>query len=307
MTNKQKGVLLAVVGASLWGTSGTAAEFLFKTTGVDTFWLIGVRAWIAGIILTSFIYWKNGPQAFAILKNKRDFLSGILYATVGITGSQFTYFMTVKNSNAPTGTILVFLAPVLIIAFVAIKSRQITRRIDLISVLVALIGTVMMVRGGNFTHLAITPKALGWSFLAAATQAANVLMPGKLFKKYGTLTIISLSSLWGGILFLPSFFIAPAIRPTILNWAIIVYIAVVGTVFAYTLYLSSVLYISAGLASILEAFEPLMATILSVGLLGSDFGQMKIFGGILIILATALQVIPVQRTKKLLHKVADQN
>lgn len=27
MTNKQKGVLLAVVGASLWGTSGTAAEF----------------------------------------------------------------------------------------------------------------------------------------------------------------------------------------------------------------------------------------------------------------------------------------
>ncbi|CCI87375.1 DMT family transporter [Lactobacillus gigeriorum] len=302
MTKKQRGVLLAVTGASLWGTSGTAAEFLFKTTGVDTFWLIGVRAWIAGIILTIFIYWRDGKKAFAIFKNKHDLLKGIIYATVGIMGSQFTYFMTVKHSNAPTGTILVFLAPVLIIAFVALKTRQIPRRIDLISVIVALFGTIIMVTGGNFTHLAITPKALFWGFLAATTQAISVVMPGDLFKKYGTLTIVSLSSIWGGIIFSPSFFMMPAIKATPLNWLTIVYIAVVGTVFAYTLYLSSVLYISAGLASILEAFEPLMATILSVGLLGSDFGQMKILGGILIIMATSLQVIPFQRSRKLLQR-----
>lgn len=307
MTNKQRGILLAIIGASLWGTSGTAAEFLFKTTNVDTFWLIGVRAWIAGIVLTIFIYWRDGAKAFAILKNKRDLLKGILYATIGIMGSQFTYFMTVKNANAPTGTVLVFLAPALIVAFVAIKSRQFPRRIDLISVFVALIGTIIMVTGGNFTHLAITPKALFWGLLAAATQAASILMPGELFQRYGTLTIVSLSSLWGGILFTPSFFLMPAIKPTILNWVTIVYIAMVGTVFAYTLYLSSVLYISAGLASILEAFEPLTATILSVGLLGSDFGQMKILGGVLIIMATALQVIPFQRSQKLLHRAINKD
>lgn len=68
---------------------------------------------------------------------------------------------------------------------------------------------------------------------------------------------------------------------------------------AYTLYLSSVVYISAGLASMLEAFEPLVATILSVGLLGSDFGIMKMVGGSLIIFATFLQVIPSPRPGKL--------
>jgi drug/metabolite transporter (DMT)-like permease len=49
----------------------------------------------------------------------------------------------------------------------------------------------------------------------------------------------------------------------------------------------------------LEAFEPLVATILSVTLLGSDFGIMKMAGGVLIILATCLQVVPSPRRGKL--------
>ena len=138
-----------------------------------------------------------------------------------------------------------------------------------------------------------------WGFFSALTQAIAVVMPAKLFKKYSTMTILAWGLLLSGILFTPFIIFMPAQHVTFKEWTLVIYIVIAGTILAYTLYLSSVVYISAGLASMLEAFEPLVATILSVGLLGSDFGIMKMVGGSLIIFATFLQVIPSPRPGKL--------
>ena len=128
-------------------------------------------------------------------------------------------------------------------------------------------------------------------------------MPAKLFKKYGTITILAWGMLLGGIILSPALAVMPATGVTVKEWSLVIYIVIAGTVFAYSLYLSSVMYISAGLVSMLEAFEPLVATILSVTLLGSDFGIMKMAGGVLIILATCLQVVPSPRRGKLQRKL----
>lgn len=300
MINKQKrGILLAVIGSALWGTSGTAAELLYKNPNINTFWLIGVRLWLAGLALVVIAYLKNGKEVFNIFHNKRDLLYGMFYAVLGIVLPQFTYFYTVQLSNAPTGTVLVFLAPVLIIFYMSLKTKQLPRRIDMISVIIAIVGTIILVTGGNFGHLAVTPQTLVWGFMAAVTQACSIVMPGKLFKKYGSLEVIGLSMIFGAIIFTPFILLIPAHHVTVNEWATVFYIVIAGTILAYTLYLSSVMYISAGLCSMLEAFEPLTATVLSVSLLGSDFGLMKMIGGSLIIIATCMQVIPTPRGKKL--------
>ena len=297
--NKRKGIILAIVGAALWGTSGTAAEMLYQNPNINTFWLVGVRSWLAGLSLLAISFLTKGKKTLTIFQDKHDLLSGILYAIFGILGVQFTYFYTVKSSNAPTATVLVFLAPVLVIAYMALKSRQLPRRIDLISIAVAIIGTAILVTNGNFGQLAVSPRTLIWGFFSALTQAIAVVMPAKLFKKYSTMTILAWGLLLSGILFTPFIIFMPAQHVTFKEWTLVIYIVIAGTILAYTLYLSSVVYISAGLASMLEAFEPLVATILSVGLLGSDFGIMKMVGGSLIIFATFLQVIPSPRPGKL--------
>lgn len=56
------------------------------------------------------------------------------------------------------------------------------------------------------------------------------------------------------------------------------------------MYLSSVQYIEPSTVGMLGAFEPLIATILSVSLLHADFGPMDMFGGFLIIVATFMQL-----------------
>ena len=143
---------------------------LYQSPNINTFWLVDVRSWLAGASLLLISLVHKGKGTFAIFKNPRDLLYAALFSMLGITGAQFTYFYTVAASNAPTATVLVFLAPVLIICFMAAKTRQMPRRIDLIAVLLAVVGTVVLVTNGNFSHLAVTPKTLVWGFFSALSH-----------------------------------------------------------------------------------------------------------------------------------------
>ncbi|MCD5545429.1 EamA family transporter [Lactobacillus delbrueckii subsp. lactis] len=242
MKDKHLGILLAITGAALWGTSETAAEMLYQSPNINTFWLVDVRSWLAGASLLLISLVHNGKGTFAIFKNPRDLLYAAPFSMLGITGAQFTYFYTVAASSAPTATVLVFLAPVLIICFMAAKTQQMPRRIDLIAVLLAVVGTVVLVTNGNFSHLAVTPKTLVWGFFSALTQALAIAMPAKLFKKYGTITILAWGMLLGGIILSPALAVMPATGVTVNEWSLVIYIVIAGTVFAYSLYLSSVMY-----------------------------------------------------------------
>ena len=44
-----KGIALVIFGATLWGISGTVAEFLFQKNSFTTEWLVVVRLLLSGI------------------------------------------------------------------------------------------------------------------------------------------------------------------------------------------------------------------------------------------------------------------
>ncbi|MDR4288253.1 permease, partial [Bacillus thuringiensis] len=64
------------------------------------------------------------------------------------------------------------------------------RRIDLISIFVAVGGTFILATGGRFDQLALSPMACLWGLIAAISEAINTVMPGSLFKKYGTIPVV---------------------------------------------------------------------------------------------------------------------
>ena len=147
---------------------------------------------------------------------------------------------------------------------------------------------------GNLNHLALSPQACFWALLAALANAISTMAPGRLFARYGTLNVTAWSMLICGICFIPLYFIMPmpALRP--LDVALIGWIVIGGTLLAYTLYLASVQYIDPSTTGMLGAFEPLVATILAVALLHTQFGPVNILASCLIILATFLQMMPLQ-------------
>lgn len=147
---------------------------------------------------------------------------------------------------------------------------------------------------GNLNHLALSPQACFWALLAALANAISTMAPGRLFARYGTLNVTAWSMLICGICFIPLYFIMPmpALRP--LDVALIGWIIIGGTLLAYTLYLASVQYIDPSTTGMLGAFEPLVATILAVALLHTQFGPVNILASCLIVLATFLQMMPLQ-------------
>lgn len=292
MNQRYRGITLAVVGACFWGASGTAVEFLFSNTNVDTSWLVGLRLIFSGILLMLYACYKYWDKVKAMFHDKKAVIMLILFAFLGMGSSQLSYFVAVKYSNAPTATVIQFLAPFFIIIYSSLRSKMLPRRIDLISIFVAVGGTFILATGGRFDQLALSPMACLWGLIAAISEAINTVMPGSLFKKYGTIPVVGAAMLMAGIAFLPIYFTQPMPKLTPVDISVIVYIIIGGTLLAYTMYLSSVQYIDPSTVGMLGAFEPLIATILSVTLLHADFGPMDMFGGFLIIVATFMQLVP---------------
>ncbi len=48
---RRTGLLLVIIGATLWGLGGTVSQKLFQQYSVDVNWLVAVRLLIAGFLL----------------------------------------------------------------------------------------------------------------------------------------------------------------------------------------------------------------------------------------------------------------
>lgn len=219
---------LAVVGAYFWGASGTAVEFLFSSTNVNTAWLVGLRLLFSGALLMIYACWKYLDQVKAMLHDKKVIIMLIIFTFLGMGSSQLSYFVAVKYSNAPTATVIQFLAPVFIIIYSSLRSKMWPRRIDAISIVVAVVGTFILATGGRFDQLALSQLACFWGLIAAFSEAINTVLPGKLFKKYGPIPVIGAAMLVAGIAFLPIYFTQPMPKLAPVDVWVIVYIIIGG-------------------------------------------------------------------------------
>lgn len=300
MNKQTKGILLAAGGASLWGGSGAAAQYLFSNTNISTTWLVAVRLLVAGVVMTIYSIVKAPRQVHEIIQIRRNLGNLLAFALLGMMNSQLTYFLAVKYSNAPTATVIQYLQPVLIILWLAISQRQWPRRIDCISIVIALIGTFYLVTGGHLNTLTLTPVALFWGLWCAGAAALYTLLPRPLLKQYDSLTVCGLAMLISGICLLPWLISIPVPHLTSGDWWLVAYIIIGGTMLSYTMFLQSIRYISPSVTGILSAFEPLIATLLAVTLLGTRLTVAAVIGSLLILFTTFLQAIPTQKILQLL-------
>lgn len=296
MTNKQKGILCAILGPVLWGVSGNVAEYLFDQPGIRPDWLVAVRMLGAGTLLMAISLATKRPQLVALTHDRSAWVHCMLFGLCGVFVSQFTYFSAVAASNAPTTTVLQALGPVLIILYLALRNRQWPPRLDVLCVVIAFAGIILLVTHGHLGSLALTPQGLFWGIGAGVGAALYTLMPGQLLTHYSTDLVLAWAMLAAGIANVPVLFLQPWPTLTALDIAGIAYVTIGGTLLAYLLYVSSLRYLRPTTVGMLGVFEPLTAAVVSVVFFHLRFGGAEILGGVLILSVTFLQTLPV-RTK----------
>ena len=299
------GIAMAAGGSLMWGLSGPASEYLFDR-GVGVTWLIASKMLIAGVVLGFYCLIKD-PHAFvAPWRSGKAIIHMLLFVVFGMVAMQYVYFKAVSVSNAATATVLQYLSPVIILIWVAVSARMLPRRGDIITIIMAMVGTVLVVTKGQITTLAITPSALFWGLATAVAAASYTIVPQWLLANYSGVAISAWSMLIGGLgmnLYQPSWTHMPHMDlPMILCY---LFVVIFGTVFAYVLYLVSLVYISPTAAGLLDAFEPLGAVVCGVLFLHLRLSCWEVVGIAIILVTVALMTLLEPRTPEPDETVGD--
>jgi DMT superfamily drug/metabolite transporter len=278
------GIINTFVGGTLWGINGVMGSYLFLNKAVTTNWLVPYRLLIAGLILLSYLYYKNGKKVFDILKNGKDLLSIIIFGIFGMMGTQYTYFTAIEYSNAAIATVLTYFGPTLVLVYVCMREARRPLKYEIFSIILSMFGVFLLATHGNFSGLQISFKALFWGMLSAMTLVVYTIQPEKILKKYGTTAVVAWGMFIGGIISI--FMFKPWKVDVIFDFTTFTFFIIIifsGTIAAFVLYLTGVTIIGPTKASIIACVEPVSATIFAIIFMGVTFGFLDIIGFICVI------------------------
>ncbi|EMB89421.1 putative integral membrane protein, permease [Streptococcus mutans NMT4863] len=288
MKKSFKGTILVVLAAIAWGISGVSGQFLMKQ-GISVYLLTSLRLLISGLLLIGVVIWQQPQQVKAILEDKKV-LAGIFgFSICGLLLNQFSYLQAIHYTNAGTATVLQYMAPVLVLTVICFRDRSLPTMGELTAILLAILGTFIIATHGQLGNLALTPAGLFWGLFSAVTYTLYMLLSIKLIHKWGSLLVIGLGMVMGGLVFglvSRSWQYNPQFQAN--NLLAYVGLIIVGSVFAYTSFLKGVSLIGAIKGSLLASIEPVAAVFFSVAIMKEIFYPIDFLGMLLTILAVLI-------------------
>ncbi|MDN7241883.1 DMT family transporter [Planococcus sp. N028] len=278
--NRFKGIAMVLSGAMLWGATGPLIEWTLGYFNLSVPFLLTLRMTIAGVLLLLFLKLKK-VQLTSIFRQGIWVRQLLVFAIFGMLGCQYAFVAAIEVSNAVVATLLQFLAPVYIILVVSLGQRKWPPFYQVVGMGGTLAGLFLLLTNGQLDKLTISGIALVWGLLLGLAFAFYTLYPARLMQEWGVLLVVAWSMLIGGVfigLVNPIFLSTE--WPKIMNWPAVISILgiiVIGTL-AFVLFLSSLRFITAVETSILSAFEPLTAMILSVLWFNELLAPIQLFG-----------------------------
>jgi len=272
----RRGYLLVFLAASMWGTLGIFATYIYRY-GVDSFTMVFWRVLFALIILGTYIslFLRENP----FTREKLWFYA--VYGLVGVFAFYTLYFYTVKISSVGFAVLLVYTAP----AFSVILGRLIFKEpitTEKAAALAMVLAGVVLVAGNvdfNVSRLALlTGIATGFTYALYGVLA-----------KFGVRNerperVLFMTLLFGLL------FLAPFSKFSVPRGAIpyLLGLAFFPTFLGYTLYNHALRDVEVSRASIVATVEPVVAIVLAYVLFGEALTPLQLLGGALIIGASIL-------------------
>ncbi|HFI0345106.1 TPA: DMT family transporter [Streptococcus suis] len=288
MTEKRWGTLITLIAGIAWGLSGVSGQYLIGR-GMSVQVITSMRLMVSGLVLLGLCAVTARRNLLSLLKNGRAVLAVCFFALFGLALNQLAYLQAIAYTNAATATVLQYLCPILVLAYTCLKDRQRPTGVEVISIVLAIVGTFFIATHGQLTELAITPLGLAWGLFSALTYALYIILPAQVIDQYGSLSVIGLGMLMGGLMV--TLGLQTWQEPLQLDSGSmfgLVGIVGVGTIFAYTVFLKGVTMVGPVNASLLASIEPVASIIFAVWLVNEVFTSMDLVGMVCILLAVLL-------------------
>ena len=278
------GIILTLLGATLWGVSGTSVQFVGNFRNMNLEWLLTMRLITAGLLTVLYGWIRQGNAIFNVFRNWRDTLGLIIFGVFGMALCQYTYFRSIVIAGAGIATVLQYLAPSMIIIYLLVRYGKRPSTGEIISVILALAGTICLMGNNGFSFESFRSDVLFWGLLSAVGVAVYSVSPVRLLATYGTIPIVGFGMLLSGLV-AAALFQQPHSYATWDVWTVVGCFNVVflGTIVSFNAYLEGVKRIGAVSGSILSSIEPISAAFFGWALLGNQFNWVGILGMAMII------------------------
>lgn len=278
------GIILTLLGATLWGVSGTSVQFVGNFRNMNLEWLLTMRLITAGLLTVLYGWIRQGNAVFNVFRNWRDTLGLVIFGVFGMALCQYTYFRSIVIAGAGIATVLQYLAPSMIIIYLLVRYGKRPSTGEIISVILALVGTICLMGNNGFSFESFRSDVLFWGLLSAVGVAVYSVSPVRLLATYGTIPIVGFGMLLSGLV-AAALFQQPHSYATWDVWTVVGCFNVVflGTIVSFNAYLEGVKRIGAVSGSILSSIEPISAAFFGWALLGNQFNWVGILGMAMII------------------------
>ncbi|HJF32667.1 MAG TPA: EamA family transporter [Sporosarcina psychrophila] len=273
--------LVVLLGAVLWGTTGTAQTFMPQT--IHPLAVGASRLAVGGFSLLFIL----------LIMRKIDFRNwpwkSTLYAAVSMAIFQYLFFSSVRLTGVAIGTVVTIgSAPVFsgIIEWLLLKRRP--TRVWIMATILAIIGCVLLFlnKGG----IVVNPVGISMSLGAGILFAFYTLVNKDVLDKVDPVPAVAVIFSMSAIMLLPFLFLFETEGlMTGRGISVVLYLGIATTSIAYILFSAGLKRIPSSSAVTLSLAEPLTAAILSVLVVGerlngtSWMGVAMLLGGILVL------------------------
>ncbi|WP_438314455.1 EamA family transporter [Sporosarcina sp. FA9] len=273
--------IFVLLGAILWGTTGTAQTFMPQT--VHPLAVGASRLAIGGFTLLLFL----------LIMRKINFRywpwKATLLSALAMAAFQYCFFTSIRLSGIAIGTVVTIgSAPAFsgIVEWLLLKRRP--TRVWIIATSLAVIGCVLLF--SNTGGIIVNPVGISLSLIAGMLFAFYTLFNKEVLEKVDAVPAVAVIFTVGAIILMPFLFLFETEGLfTGRGIATMVYLGIVTTSVAYILFSYGLKRIPSSSAVTLSLAEPLTAATLSVVIVGerlnstSWIGIVLLLGGILVL------------------------
>lgn len=273
-----------LTAATLWGTAGTFAKYLFNSR-IPAYDLAQIRLTLSFVILLLVLACFNRKL---LRVQPRDLRYLAVFGIAGLGMVQFTYLFTISLTNVATAVFLQYLAPALVLLFGLFTRTERLSFLKFLALLAAVIGGYLIVRG-TAAGFGLHPLGLASGLASAAAFAFYTIYGKHGLASHNSWTILAWGMAFGSaawFLYQPPWALVPRYSPE--TWLAFAIFASVATVLPFGLYFQGLTRLTAFRTGLTSTIEPVVAAVTAFSFLGERLALLQVLGCTLVLLGVIL-------------------
>ena len=281
MKKELKGYFLIIIATTFLGSMGIFGRLIYRYEP-DPVMVVTLRALIAAALLIGLVALFDSSK-LRIKKSDIPFFA--LYGFFAVTLTFILFFYAIKYTTIAIATILIYTFPSWVLFLSVFILNEKLNKNKILALLLTFLGCILVTQVYNQRFLDLNLKGIMYGLFCGFGAALYTVFGKKALLKHDPFTVVTYALGFGALFLL--FFRGPGalleVDYPFLAWVWIFALAIVPTIFGYSLYTRGLKYLEASRTGIVATWEIIVASGLALIIFGEKLTLPQILGAVLIL------------------------